>query len=56
MGREPTNTTQDQVRLEKKMFSRHVFEIAEGRETEREFNQPLRGKESLQGKMQRMKS
>lgn len=54
--REPANIAKDQLRLQKKMFSIHIFEIAEGKETGRDFNLPIRGHENLKGKMQRMKS
>lgn len=56
MRRGPTHITKDHLRLQKKMSSIHIFKIAEGRETGRDFNQPVRGDENPNGKMQRMKS
>lgn len=56
IGREPKNSTKDQLKLQKKMFSLHIFEIAEGKKTGRDFNCPIKGNENLKGKMQRMKS
>ena len=54
--REPINITKDQLRLQKKTFSIHIFETAEGKETGRDFNWPIKSNENLKGKMQRMKS
>lgn len=56
IGREPTNITKNQLRLQKKTYSIHIFETAEGKETGRVFNQPVRSNENLKGKTQRMKS
>lgn len=37
------------------MVSIHIFEITDGKETGKHFNGPIRGKENLKGKSQRMK-